>query len=141
VRLFTTVPCSMISLQQILKDGVPPGSDTANGHDVVLVSAIEFPLLNEPTWVVEFEVEPTEVYFDCDDGSEIINQLPLEEQKIDWSDKPLATVLSKYNDVEVRTGYGLYVKRVKPEQVKRVTFQLHLDSDLSTTHVRMDLTA
>jgi len=141
VRLFTTVPCSMMSLQQILKDGVSPSSDTANGHDAVLVSAIEFPLLNEPSWVVEFEVEPTEVYFDCDDGSEILEQLPPEEQKIDWSDKPLATVLSKYNDVEVRTGYGLYVKRVKPGQIKRVTFQLHLDSDLSTTHIRMDLTA
>jgi len=131
----------MMSLQQILKDGVSPSSDTANGHDAVLVSAIEFPLLNEPSWVVEFEVEPTEVYFDCDDGSEILEQLPPEEQKIDWSDKPLATVLSKYNDVEVRTGYGLYVKRVKPGQIKRVTFQLHLDSDLSTTHIRMDLTA
>ncbi|RLI14355.1 hypothetical protein DRO41_05935 [Candidatus Bathyarchaeota archaeon] len=141
MRLFTTVPCSMMSLQQILKDGVSPSSDTANGHDAVLVSAIEFPLLNEPSWVVEFEVEPTEVYFDCDDGSEILEQLPPEEQKIDWSDKPLATVLSKYNDVEVRTGYGLYVKRVKPGQIKRVTFQLHLDSDLSTTHIRMDLTA
>lgn len=140
MRLFTTVPCSAMSLQQILKEGVPPSFDTANGHDAVLVSAIEFPLLNEPTWVVEFEVEPTKVYFDCDDGSEVLEQLPPEEQRIDWSDKPLATVLNKYN-VEIRTGYGLYVKRVKPEQVRRVTFQLHLSADLSTTHIRMDLTA
>ena len=139
MRLFTTVPCSIMSLQQILKDGVSPSSDTANGHSAVLVSAIEFPLLNEPSWVVEFEVEPTEVYFDCDDGSEILEQLPPEEQRIAWSDKPLAAVLDRYS-IEIRTGYGLYVKRVKPEQVKRVTFQLHLDSDF-TAHIRMDLTA
>jgi len=131
MRLFTSIPVSVIDNLEKVREGIKPWGETANGHDAVLVSAWEFfHSYGTPEWVVEFEVSPHEVFLDLDDDNELLAQVDVLDEELEyWVDRSLAELWSRYPNVRVGSGYGLYVREVPAERIKRIQLQIIVDGD------------
>jgi len=119
MRFYTS---TTLTLSEILSNGIKPHGDTANGHPAVLVQLEPFALqFNEPFYVVEFDKDPSEVYFDLDDDNEFLSVADVNNCD-EWIDRPLQEFLNEYPDTQLSRyeGYGLWVKEVKPDEIRQV---------------------